>query len=64
MEHKCRLCGTLIRADDAIIVVEAEPLHVACAEPPIAPSVTWRHTAVTTLSQWARGIGWGSSAGA
>jgi hypothetical protein len=44
-----------------IVVVDSEPLHVPCAEGAFSPSGDWDHTAVTTLSQWSRGLGWGSS---
>lgn len=60
-QHSCRFCGTVIRGDDEIVVVDAEPLHAPCAEAAFSPLGEWDHAAVTTLSQWSRGIGWGSS---
>jgi hypothetical protein len=61
VERTCRFCGTLMRDDDEIVVVGAEPIHAACAAAELSPSGEWQHTAVTTLSQWARAVGWGSS---
>lgn len=57
----CRLCGVAIRDEDSIVVIRDEPLHAPCAEVAFRDSDEWEHTSVTTLSQWARGIGWGSA---
>jgi hypothetical protein len=53
----CRLCGAVIRSDDAIVVVGDEPLHCSCAEPALSTSDGWQHVSVTTLRQLARGAG-------
>lgn len=58
----CRLCDLTIRDNDAIVVIaDDEPLHAPCAEAAFSASTEWKHTSVTTLSQWARGVGWGSA---
>lgn len=53
----CRLCGAVIRDDDAIVVVGDAALHTSCAEPTLSTSTSWDHVAVTTLAQLARGAG-------
>jgi hypothetical protein len=58
----CPACGLALRPDDAVVVVTLRPFHAACAEASFADREGWEHTDVVTLSQWSRGIGWGSSA--
>jgi hypothetical protein len=59
----CRLCGLRMRGDDAIVEVGDELFHAPCAEASWGEAPTWRHTDVTTLSQWARGSGWAGGLG-
>lgn len=62
---RCRLCGLVLREQDHVVVVESfDPpvVHVGCAESAHLPDSEWNHTDVRTLSEWSRGIGWGSSA--
>ena len=62
---RCQLCGLVIRDSDHVVEVESfDPpiVHVACAESGHIAGSEWNHTDVQTLTQWSRGIGWGSSA--
>lgn len=57
----CPACGLGLRPDDSVVVVRLRPFHVACAEASFTDRAAWEHTDVITLSQWARGIAWGTS---
>lgn len=61
----CRFCGLIIRqADHVVEVMSFAPpvVHVACAEAAHVAPGEWTHTDARTLSEWSRGIAWGSSA--
>lgn len=58
----CRLCGLVIRDEDAVAKVGGELLHAACAEVAYAGRPEWTHSEIGTLNQLSRGaIGGGAT---
>ncbi len=58
----CRLCGLLIRGEDAVAKVGEGVFHASCAETEYRGSPGWKHTQIGTLNQLSRGaIGGGST---
>lgn len=60
--RECHLCGVVFRGNDDVVEAGSRFVHLACAESVFGAPSQWEHGDVKAWSEWARGVGWGSSA--
>jgi hypothetical protein len=58
---RCPLCGMPTAERNDVVEVHSRVMHAACVESAPGPRPAWKHGDVNAWTEWARGVGWGSS---